>query len=50
MSLIDFLAYNVIEDVAGDIEREEQKESDSYETGNDVYDKEDESSDDDNEY
>lgn len=50
MSLIDFLAWNVLEDVAEDIEREEQEESDSYETGNNVYDRDNESRDADNDY
>ena len=38
MSLLGFLAWNVLEDVVEDIEREEQEESASYETDNYRYD------------
>ena len=50
MSLTDFLEWNVLEDVAEDIEREEQEESDSYETDNNVYGRDNESRDADNDY
>lgn len=46
MSLLSFLAWNVLEDVAEDIEREEREESASYETDKYNYDREDEESDD----
>lgn len=51
MSLLGFLAWNVLEDVAEDIEREEREKSASYETDKYSYDRDsEESSDSDNDY
>ena len=51
MSLLGFLAWNVLEDVAEDIEREEREKSASYETDKYSYGRDsEESSDSDNDY